>query len=386
MSFIDGVRKTTTKIGNVVKETFGPLAALENVTSLVGTDLRYPLDVGSSTRYPHTVSFQTWIPKPISISETEPGKSIGSGVDELSKLEKDFYEDTSKARKAVGTVGNSLKKAFGLEGSSTTVAVDPADFPGADMRVNRNQQYNSRLFDFTRRAERADLITLYSPVSWMDRHSNAYNEQSLTAAFGNIGAVIEAGSSIMKAYKEDADWRTNLGNMLNKAGEVANGPAGMEAIGVGANALGMEGNIIRDAGLTALGYAMNPQFEMLYGGTNLREFQFDFIMTPRSQKEAETIRDIIKKFKFHASPQYVRGQGRYIIPPSYFDITFMFNGAESEWLPLISTCVLKTIDVDYSGGLDQWATHDDGSPIQTKMTLVFSELEMMHKTLRDQGY
>jgi len=228
---------------------------------------------------------------------------------------------------------------------------------------------------------------MYSPVSWMDRHNNVYNEQSITAAFGAVGAVIEATSSLAEEFKKGGDdWKMKLGNVMNKAGEMANGPMGMEAAGAIAGAFGMDGGVIRDAGLTALGYAMNPQFEMLYGGTNLREFQFDFTLTPRNEKEAETIRKIIKTFKWHASPEYVKTQGRYIIPPSYFDITFLFNGQGSKWLPWISTCVLKTIDVDYSGGLDQWATHADGSPIQTKMTLIFTELEMMHKKLRKLGY
>jgi hypothetical protein len=369
MSFIDTINKTVGKVGSVVKESYGPLSPLEiSYHDRVGTDLRYPLDVGSASRYPHTVQFQTWLPKPIAIASSDP---------EEQKL----FDTQGKTigKKLVGALTSTKEK---LENRG----VPTEAYPGMDMKVNRNQKYNERMFDFTRRAVPSDLITMYSPVSWMDRHNNAYNEQSMTAAFGAIGAVVEAASSIMEEYKSDNDWRKNLGNMINKAGEVANGPAGMEALGGVLGGFGMDGAVIRDAGLTAMGYAMNPQFEMLYGGTNLREFQFDFIMTPRNAKEAETIRKIIKAFKWHASPEYVKGQGRYIIPPSYFDITFCFNGAESEWLPSISTCVLKTVDVDYSGGIDQWATHADGSPIQTKMTLVFAELEMMHKKLRKLGY
>jgi hypothetical protein len=126
---------------------------------------------------------------------------------------------------------------------------------------------------------------------------------------------------------------------------------------------------------------------MLYGGTDLREFQFDFTMTPRSLEEAVMIKRIVDSFKMHGSPAYKEGGlGRYIIPPSYFDITFKFKGGDTSWLPQISTCVLKSLDVDYSGGLEQWATHADGSPIQVRMILVFAELEMMHKKLRMRGY
>lgn len=378
MSFINKVTQVVETTGKILKKTYGPLSQLEepykNFLGEGNNDLRYPLDVGSINQYPHTVSFQTWLPKPIPLVSTEPEGSEARKVQEA---------DIAKERNAV-----SSRVMRGLIDSNSGIgkAVPGEAYPGMDMRVNNNQKYNSRMFDFVRRAEPAELITMYSPVGWMDRHNNTYNDQSMTAAFGAVGAVIEAASSVIKAYESDADWRTNLGNMLNKAGEVANGPAGMEALGGALGGLGMDGNAVRDAGLTAMGYAMNPQFEMLYGGTTLREFQFDFTMTPRNAKEAEVIRKIIKCFKYHASPQFTPDQGRYIIPPSYFDITFNFNGFESEWLPTISTCVLKTIDVDYTGGIDTWATHADGSPIQTKMTLIFGELEMMHKKLRKLGY
>jgi len=376
MSFINTITGKVSTVGKVIKKSFGPLAVLEEDyrnRSPIGSngvlsDLRYPLDVGSPERYPHTVQFQTWLPTPLKIVSDDP------------------KEATITTTKGEG-IGSQIKGLFGSVADKVETRGLPQEaYDGIQMKVNRNQAFNSRILDFSRRATISDLITMYSPVSWMDRHNNAYNEQSITAAFGAVGAVIEATSSLMDAYKSEADWRTNLGNMVNKAGDLANGPMGMEAAGAVAGAFGMDGGVIRDAGLTALGYAMNPQFEMLYGGTNLREFQFDFTMTPRNQKEAEMILQVIRTFKWHASPQYVLTQGRYIIPPSYFDITFKFNGAESPWLPYISTCILKSIDVDYSGGVDQWATHKDGAPVQTKMTLIFGEMEMMHKKLREIGY
>jgi hypothetical protein len=64
----------------------------------------------------------------------------------------------------------------------------------------------------------------------------------------------------------------------------------------------------------------------------------------------------------------------------------MFNGKRNPNLPRISTCALTQVRVNYSGGLEQWATYEDGMPIQVQMTLSFTELEMMHKALRELGY
>lgn len=370
MSFIDTVNQTIATIGDITKKSFGPLAPLETI---VGANVyRYPLDLGDSSRYPHSIEFQTWLPQQVPITELGLVRQI-----------KNTSIDAINAANKLGGLGADILSGLGIDGatgrnligSDIQKAVDTTSTYSADMmKVDRNQSLNDRMIDFTRRATRSDMIAMYMPQgSWADRQQNSYNQQSLTSAIGNIGAVLEVASSIAKS-----DGPTTW--------DMLNGPAGMEVASTVAGRFGMDSGVLRDAGLNAMGYALNPQFEMLYNGTDLREFQFDFNMTPRSQKEALMILDIIKKFKYHAAPAFIAGQGRYIVPPSYFDITFKFNGADSKWLPQISTCVLKSFDIDYTGGLEQWATHSDGSPIQIKMVLVFAELEMMHKALRAEGY
>lgn len=390
MSFIDNIRKTTGTVGSVIKKTYGPLAALEQ--QYIPSVYRYPLDVGNTQRYPHTVEFQTWLPESVAI--TDMG-IIQSAQDNIVKPSVNFAQKmvnaggqaASAARKALSEASGGLippGKDF-TPSPITQYAPAPEEWQANDMKVTRNKRFNDRMLDFTRRATRSDVITMYMPpTSWQDQVNNEYNKASMTAALGNAGLIVEAASSVIK----EADFWANEGGegFWSKAADMANGPAGMEVISKAAGNFGMDAGIVRDAGLTALGYALNPQYEMLYQGTDMREFQFEFVMTPRSRQEAEVIREIIKKFKYHASPAYVSGQGRYIVPPSYFDITFKFNGNDSEWLPQISTCVLKSVNIDYGGGLDQWATHADGSPVQVKIVLIFTELEMMHKALRKEGY
>ena len=387
MSFIDNVRNTTATIGRVVKDSYGPLAALD--APVAPTVYRYPLDVGDSRRYPHTVEFQTWIPAQVPISDMGVVQATQDNVFKpvggfFGKVAGAIGDLKDKAQQAAGILGDIKVNAKKIIPNELPLAPKVMDMMSDGMKVNRNQRWNDRMLDWTRRATRSDMIAMYMPAGgWMDRVTNSYAQQSMTQALGTTGAVLEVGSSVIKEYDGPGGEGEGL---WSKAWDMINGPAGMEALGKASGALGMDSGVVRDAGLNALGYALNPQFEMLYSGTDLREFQFDFTMTPRSQEEAETIRKIIRKFKYHASPAYVAGQGRYIIPPSYFDITFKFNGADSEWLPQISTCVLKQFDVDYTGGLENWATHADGSPIQVKMTMIFTELEMMHKSLRKKGY
>jgi hypothetical protein len=388
MSFIDNVTKTVRQVGDVVKKSYGPLDALSGDKEFAGTQYRYPLEVGDTSRYPHTVEFQAWLPVTRPISEVGLFKPVAQGIGQVN----DRLASTLGSIK--NGIGGLVDKAIGkaqdvVQKNLPAPIAQEINNYGADalegMKVNANQKYNDRMFDWQRRAEKSDLFAMYMPSGgWQDQVTNQYEQVSMTNAMGAAGLVLEAGGSILKEWQESggaAAW--------TQAKELANGPAGAEVLGNVASALpgGMDGATLGRAGLSAMGYAINPQFEMLYAGTDLRSFLFDFTMTPRDEKEAETIRKIIKRFKYHASPAYVAGQGRYIIPPSYFDITFNFNGTESKWLPSISTCVLRQVIVDYNGsGLDTWATHADGSPIQVKLTLEFVELEMMHKKLRKLGY
>jgi len=362
MSFITEVTGAVKTVGKVIKETYGPLSVLDS-GNYTPSDLRYPLDVGSPKRYPHTIQFQTW--KPTQVPITDMGviqAAQDKGKDALDLV-----------KKGVKYLNDVVVKGVAGQVYQPRPGVPPPDY--MSMKVNRNQRFNDRLLDWTRRAERSDLITLFMPQGpWIDRATNQYQQQSMTAAWGLAGALLENGVALSKE-------NINTWDMIR-------GPGAMEAAGAIAGMLpgGMDGGALTSAGLQAMGYAVNPQFEMLYQGTDLREFMFEFNLTPRNEKEAEMIRVIIKRLKYHASPQMLAGQGRYIVPPSYFDISFKFNGSDSEWLPQISTCVLKAIDIDYSGGLDTWSTHSDGSPIQTKITMSFQELELIHKSLRKKGY
>jgi hypothetical protein len=77
--------------------------------------------------------------------------------------------------------------------------------------------------------------------------------------------------------------------------------------------------------------------------------------------------------------------GRYLIPPSEFDIEFQFNGQKNPNIPKIATCVLENIDINYTSS-GTWTTFDDGLPVEIYLQLNFKEVEMITKDLIVQGY
>lgn len=137
--------------------------------------------------------------------------------------------------------------------------------------------------------------------------------------------------------------------------------------------------------LKKAGYAVNPQIQMIFEDIDFRTYQMSFTFTPYSAQEAQTVKEIIKLFRKHSMPQIVtQAAGMFFIPPSVFDITFLYNGQENRNLNKIARSVIESVDVNYAP--DGWSAHDDGAPTQTTLTLNFKETFLIDKTKIDQGY
>lgn len=137
---------------------------------------------------------------------------------------------------------------------------------------------------------------------------------------------------------------------------------------------------------TATSTIANPYMEVLFNGVQNRTFSFTFKMIPRSRRERDAVKAIVDEFKFHRAPEFKYGsQSNYMLFPSEFDIQFLNQIGENPWLFKISTCALTNMDVNYSPE-GQYASHDDGSPFATEMTLAFTELEILTKESHEQGY
>jgi hypothetical protein len=151
---------------------------------------------------------------------------------------------------------------------------------------------------------------------------------------------------------------------------------------VGAKIAGAIGLIRKAAPLT--GYSINPIIEVLYNAPELRTFQFDFTFAPRSSQEKDHVMQIIKEFRIHQAPE-VTQNGMFFKPPSEFDILFRYrdrndNFSENPNLPRISTCVLKTMNINYSPQ-NQFVTFHDGAPVEIQLRLVFQETELITRDL-----
>jgi len=237
------------------------------------------------------------------------------------------------------------------------------------------------------------FINLYMPDTVnMNQHAS-YADISATTALGNFGLANE--------FISQAKNFTSLYENISKAAESGfKGGAGETIRSIARNtpAAGLEigGDMATKSGITGKGFsqyllgqygwAVNPQMEVLFTSMDFRTFQFDFTFTPKSPEEANTVRDIIRLFRYHAAPQIdSSGTGRYFIVPSIFNIEYRYLEQRNENLHKFAPCALTTVQVDYAPEVG-WVAHNDGMPVKTRMTLQFKEMEILTKEKIQEGY
>jgi hypothetical protein len=137
--------------------------------------------------------------------------------------------------------------------------------------------------------------------------------------------------------------------------------------------------------LSTQGLAINPQQQLLFDGIDFRTYQLAFTFTPYSRQEAETVKEIIKLFRYHAAPQITTAAaGMFFVPPSTFDLDFLFNGQRNSNVTRVAESVIENIDVNYAP--NGWAAYDNGAPVQTTLTMNFKEIELIDKDKIKAGY
>jgi hypothetical protein len=212
-------------------------------------------------------------------------------------------------------------------------------------------------------------------------HDQSYSKLNLGGGlFGLLGAAAEAGKSIANA---SGDQRNAVLNQMGRnltpfiASQVAKrfGDAGVAIFA------------------SATGTVVNPQLELIYTSPDFRQFRFEFMFYPRSEKEAIEVQSILETLKFHQAPEVLnQGDGGlggfFLVPPSEFDIKFYYNGSINPNIPKISTCVLTQIDTDYApNGFAAYEKPNKlkpslggtGMPVAIRLSLQFMETQIITK-------
>jgi hypothetical protein len=222
-------------------------------------------------------------------------------------------------------------------------------------------------------------ITLYMPPSVSVSYGANYTDTE-------IGAASAVGA---QAYQDIVSGKS-LGSTVNKSlkslgPEIGDGMI-RKALGAIDMIPGLEGAM--EVVEMQRGFIKAPRMELAFKGIPKRSFQYDFKMIPKSAAEAEEIQKIIRGFKLNMLPEMVEGKANRLTIPNTFDIQYMYNGADNQYLHKISTCVLETMSVVYGG--DRYKTFEANSngapPVEVQITLSFKEMDLITREKADQGF
>ena len=173
------------------------------------------------------------------------------------------------------------------------------------------------------------------------------------------------------------------------------------------------------------GVILNPNAEMLFGGTEFRTLTLNYKLVPRNEGEARAIKGIIQTFKQAMLPMHsvggadakVFGQefhtdgtdaedltlsynkkrawydglnwlgtgsvaagggldNAFIAVPNLCHVAFMNGSGMNENVPQYKMCAINNVDVNYTPD-GAWATYGDGTPVATTLSLSLQETKLL---------
>ena len=244
-------------------------------------------------------------------------------------------------------------------------------------------------------------ILLPIPSDLKDMNAVKYDTDTLNGLQAVGAAAVEGGSealsnlvgSFLPGQNENNERQNAIEELKKVGGDAFSGVVG----GVGSEAaatnflrkrfasqiVSLVGGNVTASGLLARGNGeiINPNMELLFGGPTLRNFRFQFKMTPRNEKEAEQIKLIIRAFKRNMAPMAQGGtlsSGSFFLKtPNVFNLRYRTGNKNHPFLNRFKQCFLSDMSVSYTGeGI--YSTYEDGTPVSMILDLSFKETQPIY--------
>ena len=227
------------------------------------------------------------------------------------------------------------------------------------------------------------IILLPMPSNIQDSNRVGYGPDSLDAisalAASAVTGTINLGAGLATGTKNLADVKGGFQNILAEMDDAVAQGVGDQVV----NALAAQAaSLIPGANVTArqlltrgTGRILNPNMELLFSGVELRQFTFQFKMTPRDEKESSQVKSIIRSLKKNMAPKIDTGHDKatFLSTPNRFELAYRKGANNHPFLHKFKQCALTSMGVNYTGE-NVYATYTDGTPISTIMNLTFQEL------------
>jgi len=216
-------------------------------------------------------------------------------------------------------------------------------------------------------------------VNWGGDNINPLQLLGAGAATGMIqalGAAADPSGGFANSRAIIKDTFTDLANDVLKMVDDSASQAALTAYfagqAVGANILG------RSAGVT-----LNPNLELLFKGPNLRTFSFNFRFTPRSAKESEEVKQIIRVFKKNMAVQRSTSN-LFLLTPNIFTVEYIYNakgenaGQQHPYLNIFKPMAMTNLNVNYTPDGTYMTYNETGSLTSYDLQMSFGEIEPIY--------
>ena len=223
--------------------------------------------------------------------------------------------------------------------------------------------------------ESAPIVDMYIPLALTFNETVNYDTNANLNTFGaGAMAAVQNGQGLIDGMGQA------LSQGLNDVFQLMQNGFADEAARLGALRLSkaVPNTGIQNAVSLGVQRALNPNTRALFRNVNLRQFNFAFKMIAESQREAETVENIVKHFRTELYPD-VYMEGEFPIGyefPNAFSIQFNYAGQKAR-LPKIERCFLLGVDTSFNSTSGTF--HWDGRPTEVDMTLRFVEMRTLNR-------
>lgn len=230
--------------------------------------------------------------------------------------------------------------------------------------------------------EDVDTLEHFMTIRIIERKFFSRGEPAIDTAIGSI--ILPMPAELAARY--DATYEPFSLTTLLAAGGIAAGKAAIDTIssrGVAATRVAglkraVESITTSAAGAAALaavkpiaaatGVTFNPQKSLAFIGPELREHNLNLKLSPRSKKESDSIREIIRRLKVAMLPEYGRDGATLVYP---YEFLIEFN--HPEYLFATNRCVLKNLTVQYHNEGQAIYFRDPVAPVTVGLGMSFME-------------
>jgi len=211
------------------------------------------------------------------------------------------------------------------------------------------------------------------------------------AAIGSAGAAINTAGGLFSG--KGFSMATTLQGLKDSASGLAGGLVedGLTALVEQMNTTAGFGTNLNTSDVlsTVTGFITNPNTELLYGGTGLRQHSYKFKMIAFTPDDATAMLNIAKEFKTRALPKgadqaFVGLENRNFLGiPDVCQVSFHVpGGLENPHLPKYKLSAIKSVNVDYITE-GQYLSYGDNKPIGIEISLQFTELKLLFSEQMD---